>query len=853
MTYQEFEKEVFDWLMAKHKKQPDFTFSLRQKGSKGAELDYFIGTENSNYFGTSFWNIPIAAPGRASDLIDVFFKYKSENLFSYDFEFNQTKKPHDNQNKVALELIREIKSKVKDAIGLSFESSLDRKQECYKTKSPKPEYTNIKEMLVDFEKDFEKLYPIVNNGLDEIKRKNNKFIGHVITQKEFDDLQIKLKNRLIKYGDSEDTLVIPKYPKGSFKDIIEQVKKSFESNSETKNRFTFNKSYHNYVWIGDSYDLIGSLLAHYEVSYNERKNLYFVDIHFEGKLQKEKDQFSQIIEKLPVRLKAIKWYKAKSIRHGEGIQADNENLVSEIKSQLLDLENTLGNEIRKILDNRWSFKNISTTNKMIPLNQILFGPPGTGKTYTCINKAISIIEGKEEFELEEESRAELKARFDKYMIDGQIRFTTFHQSLGYEDFIEGIKPITIDNEVVYEVKSGIFKQLCERIQFENISTSNFDEVYGLLLKEIKSKPGGKLILETTVHSKEFTIYVNSKNNLKFHPNTDKAYEGVIKKDVIEHYLKTDIALDWSSYTKAVGAFLKSEFKYTEKKKKEAKNFVLIIDEINRGNVSQIFGELITLLEDDKRIDKEESLELILPYSKQKFGVPSNLYIIGTMNTADRSVEALDAALRRRFSFEEMPSRPELISQLETIRRFWNKNDGEYFGKIEVYNRYEEEIRVLLGMIVKDEKAYITYGNNEDNLFTKEEFEQKLGNVIEFNGLDLSEILSTINRRLEKLIDKDHHIGHSYFMSVFSIRELKSVFKNKIIPLMQEYFFGDYGKIELVLGKGFFIPETRAETQYFAASNYDPSDFADRTIYKFKAIDEMNDNDFKSAITLLLNK
>lgn len=163
-----------------------------------------------------------------------------------------------------------------------------------------------------------------------------------------------------------------------------------------------------------------------------------------------------------------------------------------------------------------------------------------------------------------------------------------------------------------------------------------------------------------------------------------------------------------------------------------KNFVLIIDEINRGNVSQIFGELITLIEEDKRLGKDEALEVTLPYSKVKFGVPPNLFIIGTMNTADRSVEALDTALRRRFSFEEMPPKTKVV----------------------------------------EDKGFSDYAR--------------------------ADIMKKINSRIEVLLDSNHTLGHAYFIK----ENFKSSFENEIIPLLQEYFYNDYGKIGLVLGKGF---------------------------------------------------
>jgi 5-methylcytosine-specific restriction protein B len=208
-------------------------------------------------------------------------------------------------------------------------------------------------------------------------------------------------------------------------------------------------------------------------------------------------------------------------------------------------------------------------------------------------------------------------------------------------------------------------------------------------------------------------------------------------------------------------------------------YVLIIDEINRGNVSQIFGELITLIEDDKRMGMEEALEVKLPYSKNQFSVPQNLYIIGTMNTADRSVEALDAALRRRFSFEEMPPRPELI-----------KTEGEL----------KDDSRIL-------------------------------------DGKDLAVLLTTINQRIEKLLDKDHKIGHSYFMQVTTAKALREAFRSKIIPLLQEYFFGDIGKIRLVLGDGFFKPqEEQKGNSIFAPTDFGRDQkFGKRDLHHFIAL------------------
>lgn len=211
---------------------------------------------------------------------------------------------------------------------------------------------------------------------------------------------------------------------------------------------------------------------------------------------------------------------------------------------------------------------------------------------------------------------------------------------------------------------------------------------------------------------------------------------------------------------------------------------MIIDEINRGNVSHIFGELITLIEEDKRLGNDEEIKVTLPYSKDPFGVPSNLYIIGTMNTADRSIEALDTALRRRFVFEEMPPKYELT-----------------------------------------ELQQILYGHTA------------------------AEILEKINTRIEKLLDRDHLIGHAYFINKDETTLIESFYKN-IIPLLQEYFFGDYGKIGLVLGAGFVeAVENKSVLASFPSVDY--SQFEERESYK---IIEYKNNTaaFGDAIKLLMN-
>lgn len=408
------------------------------------------------------------------------------------------------------------------------------------------------------------------------------------------------------------------------------------------------------------------------------------------------------------------------------------------------------------------------------LNQILFGPPGSGKTYSTINKALEIVG----VEIIGKTRTEIKTLFDQKVQENRIVFTTFHQSMSYEDFIEGIKPLKPELEddfVKYDVEDGIFKKVCD-LAGSKVSVENFDKVYEMLLEKIENEKDEMLELKT-VKQKSFWVGINSNGNLNLFTTENKNRQGVLTKEKIKAFANgVNLFVGWEGYALGIVNYMKSNLNlHIDINQKKNNNYVLIIDEINRGNVSAIFGELITLIEEDKRIGKPEALMVTLPYSKKPFGVPANLYIIGTMNTADRSVEALDTALRRRFSFEEMPPNYEL---------------------------------------------------------------PELSN--ELFGYPASKILKTINHRIEKLLDKDHAIGHSYFINKDNVSIVESFYKC-IIPLLQEYFFGDFGKIGLVLGNGFVKQkEWDKTTDSFAEFDYDnSSDFEERNV--FEIIDYRNKN------------
>jgi len=467
-----------------------------------------------------------------------------------------------------------------------------------------------------------------------------------------------------------------------------------------------------------------------------------------------------------------------------------------------------------------------------PLNQILFGPPGTGKTYQTINKALDIlgenIDGK--------SRKEIKDLFDSRISEGQIVFTTFHQSMSYEDFIEGIKPLAPKQEgtqISYKIVDGIFKKACAIAGYKSYklfiksksqrTKYSFDDLYQAFISSIQEQIDQhtptvyKTIRGRDVEIKEInineSIIARAKNSISSSSapltkeNLQKLYDKFKSIDEIEDLQQvketvqvtpriTEFYAVFSGLKEFEKTFQPDELLLDETKEtedldyneiqkkynagvyndaikvygKEAEPIILIIDEINRGNVSQIFGELITLVEEDKRLGKEEALEVILPYSKEKFGVPPNLYIIGTMNTADRSVEALDTALRRRFSFEE---------------------------KFPLYDLMELQY--------------------------------------EYAGYSANKILLTINNRIEKLLDKDHTIGHSYFIGNQDMdNELKllDAFYTRIIPLLQEYFYGDYGKIGLVLGSGFVYRKSwKNESNSFANFDYESAaEFDEKDVY-----------------------
>jgi 5-methylcytosine-specific restriction endonuclease McrBC GTP-binding regulatory subunit McrB len=552
----------------------------------------------------------------------------------------------------------------------------------------------------------------------------------------------------------------------------------------------------------------------------------------------------------------------------------------------------------------------STAGMHSSLNCILYGPPGTGKTFHTIDKAVSMVNPS--LDVRSASRDQLHEEFEKLVENEQVQFVTFHQSMSYEDFIEGIKPEYDDVSkcLRYPVKDGIFKQICfealksmYNANVEDIDEPNIDQLYDEFLNHIKTTyKEGEFPFKTLYNSElrpdakelaagRLMLYYRWSNNSK------KVTEGktpfLIRKEKIKAMFEANIKADeknlqsklksiltyhisphfavfrsFLEYIKGKGNAIKPAeeeiqdernfnsylqqlllLKQKNGELKPGKPYVLIIDEINRGNVSQIFGELITLLEKDKRLGNEEFLTVRLPYSKNEFAVPNNLYIIGTMNTADRSVEALDTALRRRFAFVEMAPDHTLLHPHPILARFWNM--AEY--KLIPYQKWKQEpyrsIAVnaykLLGVDIAFEDRIRDIENDQD--MWKEEDFQKLTDD-EFTGIRLDIMLETINARLAALLSKDHTIGHAWLMGVLSLQDLQHAFSEKLLPLLQEYFYNNYAKIGLVLGENFFSEQKKINKNLFANFSNGSEmieDLSVKVIYEFKPSKDLTIDDFKS--------
>jgi 5-methylcytosine-specific restriction protein B len=398
-------------------------------------------------------------------------------------------------------------------------------------------------------------------------------------------------------------------------------------------------------------------------------------------------------------------------------------------------------------------------NILTPLNQILYGPPGTGKTYNSIVMAVNAADPNflPDGESKDELRAAFKVRYDQLVAEGRVRFVTFHQSYGYEEFVEGLSAKTEGDQLSYFEKDGVFKSICDDAKLFRVAkvgqiSDSFDARWQVFSDGLAEAETGVQI-ETLSKKTFFTITDVTNNTIRFDKNKGNSVHTLSVKTLKAVYnQEKEIKGGLQPYYGALLEHLSHIHVTQPENQVERKHFVLVIDEINRGNISKVFGELITLIEPSKRLGGKEKIEVILPYSGDKFSVPDNLYIIGTMNTADRSLALMDTALRRRFDFVEM----------------------------------------------MPDYSVLTDDENQDYSIENED-----------GVINLVTLLSIINKRISALYDREHTLGHAFLMPVVdaikaddhgeALTTLANCFQNKIIPLLAEYFFEDWQKIRLVLG------------------------------------------------------
>ena len=540
---------------------------------------------------------------------------------------------------------------------------------------------------------------------------------------------------------------------------------------------------------------------------NEEDKKWWVDIEFDKLLDYENEKILKT-EDLIDKLSEQNWET--------GIENPGTKIKETVVPRLRKMWNKLinGEEYSKEPD--YGDEEKIMRKKEFDKNIIFYGPPGTGKTYTTAKRAVEICKTESEKELTDYS--EIMEKYNELKKKNRIEFITFHQSYGYEEFIEGIKPIVlneddesedesennqesktnikIENDIKYDIVDGIFKKFCDNARkaiIENDNNNdnndipleaivwkvtvrgevredcfnnsrvridwNFDDAGAVgFVEEVKK---GDIIITTDGSRTKINgiaVVIDDKGYILAGEERDTTTRNVkwLAKNIDENIknINKEKMLHRRTVARVPNMKVEDIIKLAKEKNQEELSkivikenkdpYVFIIDEINRGNISKIFGELITLIEPTKRSGKKECISTKLPYSKEEFTVPDNVYIIGTMNTADRSIALMDTALRRRFKFEEMLPNYDLLKDI----------------------------------FVEDEGVKVNIGA----------------------------MLKVINERIEYLYDREHTIGHAVFLEKgkdnridIDINKLENIFKKSIIPLLQEYFYEDYEKIRIVLG------------------------------------------------------
>ena len=544
-----------------------------------------------------------------------------------------------------------------------------------------------------------------------------------------------------------------------------------------------------------------------EVKLSEVGNLMwkYKPVKRDGKNRERRDRFNELAKAVGVQWKSDCEVKL-PLPHDQASLSrflrDVFNLA-DIRRQADDLSQTLPKS-----------NSLAPCSPPAQLNTILYGPPGTGKTFATASRCVEICDGKGSEGMPQD---EIRARYTQLVDQGRVEFITFHQSYGYEEFIEGLRPTTEEFDGAGEetgfrliVRDGVLKRLAARARRPSRSAEQPPKIrsrkfYKVGLGDPDAEPE---IFDRCIE--ENCIRLGWGSELDWSDSQFSTFEAIVehwqekiddkvtnlsKPPRFVHFLRNEmqtgdiiVVPQGVDKFRAVGE-VNGEYMFDEESKGYFANrrdvrwhwvaegegeavsafqeqqlvaptihrldpkwpdrllaflnsddsgppppHVLVIDEINRANISKVMGELITLLEEDKREGQENEVAVTLPYSGNSFRLPANLHILGTMNTADRSIALIDTALRRRFQFEEMAPRPKLLSDAK-----------------------------------------------------------------EATGIDLPDVLRAVNRRLEYLIDRDHLIGHAWLMGAETKADVDDVMRRKIIPLIAEYFYDDWTKVRAVLG------------------------------------------------------
>lgn len=472
---------------------------------------------------------------------------------------------------------------------------------------------------------------------------------------------------------------------------LDELYKYFEKKKDDfvhSKKINFSKCYKNYFQISlfknnKPYSLSG---IHYEIMEDKKDDNFIFNIHFEEfdtTRYKKNKKLEELAEKNE--LEYFSWWTGKTKKNNQNNQSlKSKSIIIKTEEDADKFINYLNNIFEQFNDLLLEIEQDKGLMNMKTKNIMLYGAPGVGKTHNY-KRLISMIENGEDENtiFDTISKNETTNNFDNSIFETiknekRIEFVTFHQSYSYEDFIEGFRPQDNGN---IKLEDGIFKILCHDAKinlFKSVDNKEilFNDALNLILKEkIENQENVKIDLKR--NNSFYNIYDYNDKTIYFEKqNGDKSHTLSLKTLEKMYYEGTNNIINGGLapyYNPLLEELLKLKNKF-KVEKSELKNFYIVIDEINRGNISKIFGELITLIEEDKR----DAYEVTLPYSKEKFKIPSNLYIIATMNSTDKSIATIDIALRRRFTFLKMKPNPNLV-QKDNVRQLM-KELNQYISK-----------------------------------------------------------------------------------------------------------------------------------------------------------------------------